>query len=646
MELATLKTIPLWTGAQDATQLKLSPDGKQVGFWVAGPESVGGLYTVTVDGSTPAKRVIPLRFGAQSTFGDSSEFSWSPDMQWIAYNARGVESRARNIYITPADGSGKPQNVTHLNADHDYPTWSPEGKYLFFRSDREGAGLYVLPLKPEEARTDELEVKFEKPVLPVKVEIDFTDTLRRIRKISSQDPSGAIQIAPDGQLYTIAAGDVYRLSFDGKETTRLTTMGGAEHFTLSEDGKKGAYYRAGQLFTLTLPAPPPTGPTNIPFVAPWERSIRAERKAAFEEFWRAKNTQFYDGNFHGRDWKAIHDRYEPLLSAVGTSLEFGELLNRMIGEVESSHSEVGASASSVTSPSTAVLGFYLDYDYDGPGLRVKEVPAHAPGSYAKTRISPGEYVLEIDGQEVNRDENLYKILNDKGNHDFEFLVHSKPSKEGARIVKYRALTGGEWTRLHYENRVEANRKAVEARSNNTLTYLHIEGMGGPNQVLFEKELYEFADGKKGVIIDVRDNGGGNIADTLVSWLITKPYATFLYRDGFADPGPSRSWNKPIVVLMNESSFSNAEMFPYDMRATSLAKLVGMPTPGYVIWTFGPPPLVDGTNYRMPRGGVYRKDGSPMENNGEQPDYKVPLTWEDYLAGRDPQLEKAIEILKK
>jgi tricorn protease len=648
MEVATLKTTPLWTGAQDARSPRISPDGKMVGFWVAGPENVGGLYTVPLDASAAPKRIIPLRLGGQSTFGDTSEFSWSPDMQWIAYNARGAELRARNIFIAPADGAnntnGTPKNVTLLNADHDYPVWSPDGKYLFFRSDREGGGLYVLPLKPEEARTDEKEIVFEKPTITPKVEIDFEDMPQRIRKINGQDPNGDVKIAPDGQFYMLSAGDIYRVSFNGKETTRLTTVGGVGDMTLSEDGKKLSYTKGGQLFTLGIPGG--GAPTNSAFVAQWQRSVRAERKAAFEQFWRAKNTQFYDGNFHGRDWKQIHDRYEPLLSAVGTSLEFGELLNRMMGEVEASHAEVSASASSVTSPSTAVLGFYLDYDYEGPGLRVKEVPKRAPASYPKTRIQPGEYVLQIDGQDVNRDENLYQLLNDKGNRDFAFLVNDKPSKEGARTVKYRALTSGEWSALHYQNRVEASRKQVESKSNGTVTYLHIEGMGGPNQALFEKEVYAYAEGKKGLIIDVRDNGGGNIADTLVSWLITKPYATFLYRDGYADPGPSRSWDKPIVVLMNENSFSNAEMFPYDMRATGLAKIVGMPTPGYVIWTFGPPALVDGTNYRMPRGGVYRKDGSPMENLGEKPDIKVPLTWEDYLSSRDPQLEKAIELLKK
>ena len=132
--------------------------------------------------------------------------------------------------------------------------------------------------------------------------------------------------------------------------------------------------------------------------------------------------------------------------------------------------------------------------------------------------------------------------------------------------------------------------------------------------------------------------------SLTGWR-SRPYATFVPRDGYPEPGPSRGWNKPIVVLMNENSFSNAEMFPYDMRATGLAKLVGMPTPGYVIWTSGFE-LVDGTSARMPGSGVYRKDGSPMEDMGEVPDVRVPMSNEEWLANKDPQLEKAVELLVK
>jgi C-terminal processing protease CtpA/Prc len=245
---------------------------------------------------------------------------------------------------------------------------------------------------------------------------------------------------------------------------------------------------------------------------------------------------------------------------------------------------------------------------------------------------------------VRLDQNLFKVLNDKNaDRDFELLVNDKPTREGARTVRFKALTRGEWSDIHYRNRTERLRKQVEQKSNGRIAYVHIAGMGGPNQTTFDRELYEYAEGKDAVIVDVRFNGGGNISDTLINWLGIKPYGTYYPRDGYREPAPTRGWNKPIIVLMNEHSYSNAEMFPYAMRANGLAKLVGMPTPGYVIWTWDFR-LVDGTGARMPDGGVFRADGSPMENLGEKPDVQVPLSNEDYFADRDPQLDRAIALL--
>jgi C-terminal processing protease CtpA/Prc len=150
-------------------------------------------------------------------------------------------------------------------------------------------------------------------------------------------------------------------------------------------------------------------------------------------------------------------------------------------------------------------------------------------------------------------------------------------------------------------------------------------------------------GKDAMVIDVRFNGGGNIADTLIDWLERRPHGFVRPRDAAKETTPYHAWDKKIVVLMNEHSYSNAEIFPYAIRARGLGKLIGMPTPGYVIWTDSLR-LVDGTSARMPQTGSYRLDGTNQENLGEAPDIQVPLTPQDWLAERDPQLDKAIEIL--
>ena len=210
-------------------------------------------------------------------------------------------------------------------------------------------------------------------------------------------------------------------------------------------------------------------------------------------------------------------------------------------------------------------------------------------------------------------------------------------------MKYKVLTQEEWSDLNYRNRVEHLRNYVEEKSDGKIGYLHISAMGFNNQAQFEREAYEYMVGKEAMVIDVRFNSGGNIADTLIEWLDRKPHGYVRPRDTQPEPAPFHAWDKKIVVVMNEHSYSNAEIFPAAMRARGLAKLVGMTTPGYVIWTDGLK-LVDGTSARMPQSGAFRLDGTNEENTGEQPDYEVPLSPDDWLADRDPQLEKAIELL--
>lgn len=472
MDVTSKSVKPVWTGTDDAYGPKTSPDGSVVGFWVRGPvEENGdsGLWIYPTSGAADAKpkHILSLPGGIQG------DFSWSPDMKWIAYTRRGIESRGYNIWITPADGTGKPVNVTRLNSFHRMPTWSPDGKYLYFVSDRDGDGLYVLPLKPEDARIEDVtEIKYEKPTAPVNVTIDFTDTAPRVRKLpTTPSPEADLTVTNDGQLFYVAGGDIYQCGYDGKDAKKISNGGGVSNMRLSADNKTIYFYRNGGLNTLKVAAPVyPV--TAVPFTATFERDVRAERHAAFNQLWRSYNTRFYDGNFHGRDWAKVRERYEPLLTAIDTRDEFATLCNMMIGELEASHSEVGAGGGGPAAPVTRNLGVYFDYDYSGPGIKVKDVPKRAPGSYAKTRIKPGEYIVAVDGKDVTLNENLFKVLNDKGDRDFNLLVNDKPSHDGAHTVTYRAVSGGEWGDIHYRNRVETLRREVDAKSNGTIAYVH------------------------------------------------------------------------------------------------------------------------------------------------------------------------------
>lgn len=642
MDVATKATLPVSAFGNEVTNLSISPDKKLLGYMMTGPQ--GGIYAVSFDGGD-SKRLVPLpKSGTQGL----DSYAWSPDMHWMAYSksVAGTVINASapvNLYIYDLQ-TNSDHRVTHLNAQHDTPTWSPDGKYLFYKSNSEGSGLYVLPLNSEKARTAELDLKYEKPTAAVKVDIDFEDIESRSRKLISQPVDNSIAIdANNGNILFLSAGDIWQASYSGDELRKLTATTGIGGFDLSGDGNSLFFIRAGAMNTLSLRQPGnPT--TEIKFRADWTRDLRKERHAAFAQFWRAYNRNFYDANFHGRDWTSIRGRYERLLPSIGHRNEFSTLLNMMVGELESSHSEVGPSAGNPRPQTSAHLGFTIDYSYSGPGIRIKDVPKRSPGSYEKTRLSPGEVVLQINGKDVKANEALWRdVLNEEGGRDLLLSVSKNGDKAGVRTVKYRALSAAEWTDLIYRNRIDARRKYVEAKSDGKLTYMHISGMGNNNFQTFNKEAWEFVQGKKGAIIDVRNNGGGNISDMLIDEIERIPHSYVVARDGEVGLAPANSWNMPTAVLMGETSFSNAEMFPAAMKARKLATIVGVPTPGYVIWTYGLP-LIDGTSARMPSSGQYRLDGSPLEDMGETPDYEVAWTNEDYFAGKDPQLDKAIEVL--
>lgn len=639
LDLATKEVTPVSQRDSDVANVKLTPDGQNVSFFITGAE--GGLYTYPVDGGSVV-RVFAMP--GQYRFGSQSEYAWSPDGRFVAYvnNANGVTTNI-HIYDTREN---KDTNITRLNASHRSPEWSADGKFLYFASDRDGDGMYRVALKRRSFRDPDYDLKYEKPKDSVTVEIEFEDIEDRITRFGSQTGVGAITFdAENGDVLFLQGGDITKVGYDGEGVTKFTSGGGIGAFSISLDTKNLVYVQNGTISIMNHRAG--NRPvTRVDFRADWTRDVRLERKAAFYEFWREYNRSFYDANFHGRDWLAIRKRYEPLLEAVAHRNEMATLLNMMIGELEASHTEASAAPGNPSGASTAHPGFTIDYSHAGPGLKIASVPKRTPGAYKDTELKPGEYVMSINGVAVAPNERAYdEALKNQGGRVITLKVNSTPTLDGAREVKYEALGGGEFGNIHYRNQIEQRRRYVEEKSGGRLTYVHIAGMGGPNFDRFNREIWEYGIGKDGAVIDVRNNGGGNISDRIIDILERVPHSIYASRDGVALPAPTQAWNKPIVVMQNERSFSNAEMFPYAMQQLRLATTIGMPTPGYVIWTYGLR-LVDGTGARMPTSGVYRLDGSPLENMGQQPNIRVDITPAEYFSGKDPQLDRAIEELLK
>jgi Tol biopolymer transport system component/C-terminal processing protease CtpA/Prc len=640
MDTETKAVTPITTDDADVSNLQITPDKASLSFWKAGAN--GGLYTVSLLLSGTPRRVMARP-------GQAMYYNWSPDMRFVAYSETLLRSgyyyweATQNIHIYDVE-LGLSHNVTQLSAQHIIPTFSPDGKGLFFRSDRNGAGLYYLSFAPEDAREPDEVVKYEKPAAPVKVEIDWSRIERRPRRIGTVQPESQILVHPEkGDVYFLNGGDVYRCTYAGEEGKKITNGGGFADIAFADDYKSLAGVRNGQPTTVDIQKPN-NEVKSLAFRSDWRRDLVKEHRAAYDQFWRLYNRGFYDGNFHGRDWKELRERYRKYMPSVAHRNEMAVVLNMMVGELESSHSEVGSAPGNPRGESVANLGFTFDYRHRGPGIKVLDVPPYAPGSYPKTRLSPGEIVLKVNGLDASPTEAFYRdCLNEQEGRDLKLTVQGTDGK--TREVTYRALSNGQFSNIEFENLLDARRKKVEEASNGNVTYVHIAGMGGPQLDRFNQEVWMYASGKKALIIDVRNNGGGNTADRIIDVLERLPNSIYKPRDEATQLGPGQALAVPMVVLCDETSFSNAEMFPSAMKARKLATIVGRPTPGYVIYTSGGR-LVDGTSYRMPGTGVYRLDGTPLENMGVQPDVIVERSPEQFFNGQDPQLERAVEILMR
>ena len=367
----------------------------------------------------------------------------------------------------------------------------------------------------------------------------------------------------------------------------------------------------------------------------------------FDDAWRTMKYRFYDAAMHGKDWDAMRAKYQPLVEFVGDRQELLNIVNEMIGELNASHTGAappprGREGAGV---STAHLGIELQDDAAGR-YKVTHVYEDGPSDKDWVKVNVGDYLIAINGKPVKTGDNYWQMLNHRLNRKVEVTFNNKPSEDGAWKTRIEPVTGGAYSQLRYERWVKDRRALVDKLSNGRIGYLHIQSMNQPSLRRFEKELRENHN-KEAIIIDERWNGGGNIEQELLAILVQREYQIWQPRGTEATGRPFAGFFGPKVVVQNWRSASNSEMFPAGFRALGLGKVIGTPTTGAVIGT-GSYSLIDGSTVRTPGVGVYLadKNRTNMENYGVKPDILVENTPEDNLAGRDRQIEVAVQELLK
>jgi len=385
--------------------------------------------------------------------------------------------------------------------------------------------------------------------------------------------------------------------------------------------------------------------------------LPARYQAGFDEAWRAMRDGFYDGNLNNRNWNAIRRKYRNAARDAVDDSTFSVVVQMMLGELNGSHLGFTPSSgsrgrrrgevSSAWNESTAHFGLRFDLSHRGPGLLVRDVIYRSPAWQQRSQILPGEVLLAINGVEVDPAMDLTTVLNHQPDEEFSLRVQDAAGE--VRLVTLRPITFGAARSLLYNHWERQNQQKVSQLSDDQFGYVHIRGMNMNSFYEFERDLFAVASGKEGLVIDVRDNGGGSTADHLLTVLTQPRHAVTIPRGG-SEPGYPHdrmvyaTWHKPIVVLCNQNSFSNAEIFSHAIKTLKRGRLVGVPTAGGVIST-GSTTILDLGTMRMPGRGWYVIDtGEDMELNGAVPDVVIWPQPADDIAGKDRQLETAIRLL--
>jgi C-terminal processing protease CtpA/Prc/Tol biopolymer transport system component len=453
--------------------------------------------------------------------------------------------------------------------------------------------------------------------------------------------------------------DSDKIYFNANTGTRLTSGTTAESGFFSVDiyDRKDEKVESSSVRSYTLHGKTPFyvksgkivgGKKSYSFSVRYREDLTEVRNAVALQTWRTLDRNFYDSEFHGHSWAGSLEKWLPLAMAASSKEDYGEMMNWMLGEMNASHMGYygfGSSAASETdAPRMGLLGVLWDESYVGPGRKVASVLDGTPAARSISALAAGDVVLAVNDTPYVAGDNWARLMSGTSGREVLLDVLGADGEKREVTLRPTSSLGG----ALYRRFEEQARARVEEGSNGRIGYIHIESMSTGPLIDFERMLFEAGHGKDALIIDVRENGGGWTTDMVMTMLTTRDHAITIPRGGGEGYPQGRrvfaAWEKPVVVLCNENSYSNAEIFSWAIKTLERGKIVGKKTFGAVISTGGAS-MMDGSFVRLPFRGWYVNDANHtnMELNGCPPDYPVENLPGDYVTGLDRQLEKAIEV---
>ncbi len=669
-----------------------APDGKRLAF----SDKDGKLFVLTL----ADKKVVLI---ADDEYGMIHDYAWSANGGHLAFSIAD-SNEYRSIYIWSVADS-KLRRITGTYFNEHNPIWDTEGNYLYYLSERQFApqistvewnfatncqtNIFTLALRkdvkhPFPPESDEVTIEEKKEKEKDKkdkdrndkdkkaekkeyIKIDFDGLAERVTcvPIESQNING-FSVTKDQLIYMTSGAHFYGRDSYEKSNLHIFTLEKRKDtilvkdiskYALSADGNKVLVQQEKTYNLYDVKPKAKEEAKNKKTISTKElmmdRVPAQEWEEIFNEVWRRYRDFFYVKNMNGYDWKALGDQYRTWLKHVAHRSDLNYVLGEMVSELNAGHCYiVGGDFEIPERPKVGLPGSRFEFDKEAGRYRISKIfqgdneeeKYHAPLMEVGIDAKIGDYVLAIDGEELKGNDNPYRLLQNKTD-PVTLTLNSKPNFKDARKLTYKPVTSE--ANLLYLEWVNGNREKVASITDGRVGYLHIPDMGSDGIYEFIKWFYPQIR-KEGLIVDVRSNGGGNVSQWIIERLDTRLLGTrFDYASDMPETYPYTVFYGHKVCLINETSASDGDIFPYYFHKSGLGPLIGKRTWGGVIGISDHGPLLDGGRVYVPQNSTNDENGKwIIEGHGVDPDIILENDPKSVLEGRDPQLERGVqEVLK-
>jgi tricorn protease len=669
---------------------KWAPDGNKISY----TDNSRTVFWIDLESGETHRVDADVIYGPIST----PEHSWSPDSRWLLYT-RNNETNLRTLYAHSLE-TGESRAISDGLSEVTDAVFDAGGKYIYMAVSTDAGpviqwfaqsnndlemtnSIYLVVLEKgtpsplakesdeeegtgsgdEGAAAREGEEGSDEGDADVTVRIDFDGLDQRILALPLQ-PAGyrSLQAGNEGQLFYLRAesnenfgapaGQTSLRRFDLDEREEKSLVTGVGGFTISGDGNSVLYAASPGAWHIASATGNDIKPGEGKISAD-EIQVRVDPTAEWEqiynEAWRINRDYFYATNMHGADWPALRDKYAVFLPHVATRADLNRLMQWLHSELAVGHHRVGG-GDFLEGPETVpggLLGADFEVDqgryrfakvYGGlnwnPGLRS---PLTEPG----VEVQAGEYLLAVEGVDLRAPDNLFSRFENTAGKIVEMTVGPSPDGVGSRTVTVVPL--GNENALRNRDWVEGNLRKVHEATDGRVAYVYVPNTAGAGHEYFKRYFFPQAD-KEALIIDERHNGGGQLADYYIN-IMRRPYIShWAMRYGVDLETPQGAIQGPKVMLIDETAGSGGDLLPWMFRNLEMGTLIGRRTWGGLVGILGFPTLMDGGGITAPNLAIWNEDGWVVENVGVPPDIEVEQYPADVIAGRDPQLEKAIEVV--